>query len=72
LPGDPARRPCIESSEKIELRSLRSAAVISGVVPPVGVAVVAGGDPPPQAVTRTKTSEYVPVRIRRAAGLRKG
>jgi hypothetical protein len=64
LPGVPVRRPCIESSAKIEIRFRRSAAEISADVaargPGASVMVVVE---PPQAAARGRielTTSLVP------------
>src|SRR4051812_44342430 len=80
LPGLPARRPSIESSEKMYRRVMRSAALIAadvgrgacvrGSSPPALVSSVAGCVPPraQEAAPRVSAIASVEVRLRSAIG----
>jgi hypothetical protein len=75
LPGVPVRRPCIESSAKMEIRFLRSAEEMSAVVDPrgAGAPVTAVVEPPHAAARgRVRVARSLAPRMNDHPGLGEG
>lgn len=75
LPGVPVRRPCIESSAKIEIRLRRSAGEMSAVVAPrgAGASVMVDVEPPQAAARgRVRVARSLAPRMNHHPDLEKG